>query len=1305
MGQTSSQIAAPSQQIDIARTPTPELSDIDTKATRDPVDQNSVMEIQQPEQEHDIRWSPINARKTSINQGIAPVTTISPQPTTKSRPKVTKKRASDGTQRRLLSPRVSKAVASEYSSEEKQQSPWRPRKALPKAALGEDDAPALRPTPSKRNDFSPLRKTKPRPSVPKTPAPVLSSPPQVIIPSSEVVAATQSQALEHHVEALQHRLSQAQSQLQSRSRESVTEAKLTSLVKPNKNVLAELQHSTEGSDWFSKIDEAVAEVAENQRTTVEVIDNSAPSATRTLITKEGPREGHVTQSALLASGDMAFGADKRGHLRNAQHDLELAVSAVNAEHDVSDIGEEVQEVDDVEMEEEENEDSRAGSDTEQDTDNMNWLLPTADEIREHRQQRTLYADDLELEERIEEPQSAWEIREETRKLARNVLREHIVKWNLDRKIYKGLAKYVPGDDGEPVITYAAPGETFKVRKHTKAERNEAKANKDSMTSTRTALHESIVISELEARKIAMVNARQSASPAAHGSDAGSISAEEFVAKQSPASNIDEDVVEEADETNEEHELVDAPSVKVDQHHAELPPEDRHDVENQGVPNAGQDEVSTIVPVITRKVVASPESKPQPAALREKGKEKAVPVPERENPIAAGRVPNRTPSDPLSKKQRKVPRASGSASIGRAVPIALIPTPPKSDEADADPSSITSQPAGVQVGDWLASQSEEPPVPLEQVEQEKAAKTSRKRKRKSSANDDPDFEEVAPEDSNSVTTSARAEMREAKKSASAKKRRVDDEEMSEAPKSKRRRSSAAATEKKPKRSVTMSGPFTQEEKELADKIFDNVLQKEGLRESDLMAQVQNWKMCGTLKTDMFAAFSDRSVESVRKFCQRRWHGQERGPWTPEQDEALRTAYASHPGKWTVISDSVGRTAADCKDRWRSHFESDHINLGPWTVEEEEQLMAAVEECIKVIKKEKCDDPALLRDRERVEALINWRVVSDKLDGKRNTKRCREKYMNIRAIQAKTKNHDVSWSTTQRAKVGEDGQKVAMARRKVAQFEIGDYYDVFVEIHTSFENPHQHFRDEKNVVWSIVSAKNLHSRFSMYSYSSALRRVALETAIETWPANNAKIKRKLDRVDTFPAKALVLAKWIEKTYAGRLDTMTRTYQAELIGKSKEELQALKQARKERFAQGSRKINEQSKDYVTDSEGDDEGPAAMIPSTSKARVPAAVLGKKSESPESEAENQDQSEDEGRDDDGEEEASDVTQTVPDSQFQEDHDVAMSDVESLKGTPSVGPANFIDRLKSSGGSGRRKTVGYGKKDKMKAGRRRTHVH
>ncbi|EME42392.1 hypothetical protein DOTSEDRAFT_54768, partial [Dothistroma septosporum NZE10] len=398
--------------------------------------------------------------------------------------------------------------------------------------------------------------------------------------------------------------------------------------------------------------------------------------------------------------------------------------------------------------------------------------------------------------------------------------------------------------------------------------------------------------------------------------------------------------------------------------------------------------------------------------------------------------------------------------------------------------------------------------------------------------------------------------------------------------------------------TTTGTFTVQEQETSDRIFDEVLKRHNYSEAELKAMIKYWRAAGPFKMEMEAALPNRKTDQIRKFCQRRYHAHERGPWTAEQDQALLDAHTRWPGKWSQIADLVDRFAQDCKDRWTKHLQSGGIReVGPWNQAEEDALVNAAEECIAKVEKSHRKDKTLSKKCEYLEALVDWKTVADMLGGKREGKRCREKYHKLMARLTKTGSlsqelpasqlqHELDETVPKKSK-----HRDVSARRALENFEIGDYYDAFVEVHTAVKDHSAQYRDEQMLLWSIVAQQHPASRFNVSYFGAALRRKAIEKALDEWKIDSRKTRRKLDEAPSIPAKALLLAKWVEKRSGDKLDKLPRKYMPQLIGVSKGDIQQFKkQQQEQRRAKKPKPEMQKSKEYVAES-SEAEGAAPSI------------------------------------------------------------------------------------------------------------------
>lgn len=140
-------------------------------------------------------------------------------------------------------------------------------------------------------------------------------------------------------------------------------------------------------------------------------------------------------------------------------------------------------------------------------------------------------------------------------------------------------------------------------------------------------------------------------------------------------------------------------------------------------------------------------------------------------------------------------------------------------------------------------------------------------------------------------------------------------------------------------------------------------------------------------------------------------------------------------------------------------NDNRASGPWTVEEEHELHAIVEE--------------LQKKSQSVEH-VNWRAVSKKF-GSRSAKACREKYGVLQTHRLQKRQGGISQTQLNREQ---------WARSQLAAFGVGDHYDVLIEIMESFSDPAKVYQHE-STLWSIVAQQNPGSRFK-----SSVRRASFE-----------------------------------------------------------------------------------------------------------------------------------------------------------------------------------------------------------------------
>ena len=106
---------------------------------------------------------------------------------------------------------------------------------------------------------------------------------------------------------------------------------------------------------------------------------------------------------------------------------------------------------------------------------------------------------------------------------------------------------------------------------------------------------------------------------------------------------------------------------------------------------------------------------------------------------------------------------------------------------------------------------------------------------------------------------------------------------------------------------------------------------------------------TLGAKSWASIAESFMMSLRSGpqCLHRWQsalmpGLRKGPWTKEEDDAIITGRESGLSKWSDIAKLVpGRTGKQCRERWLIHLDPS-VTKEPWTEEEDALLIQLHEE---------------------------------------------------------------------------------------------------------------------------------------------------------------------------------------------------------------------------------------------------------------------------------------------------------------------------------------------------------------------------
>ncbi|WAQ90831.1 hypothetical protein PtA15_13A230 [Puccinia triticina] len=184
-----------------------------------------------------------------------------------------------------------------------------------------------------------------------------------------------------------------------------------------------------------------------------------------------------------------------------------------------------------------------------------------------------------------------------------------------------------------------------------------------------------------------------------------------------------------------------------------------------------------------------------------------------------------------------------------------------------------------------------------------------------------------------------------------------------------------------------GLFSTAEKTTIANMIEKYCQEQGISTQqfrELLAQKKK-KGDGHSVKQVVPTISDelpgRPLISVWKYIRRAYDAKGRlGPWTPEEEAALVEAHRKHGQSWTAISEAVGRSADDCKDRWRNYSSVRAVqNQGEWSQEETEHLSKLL-----ATSKSIYSDPKSLS----CDGLWTW--ISQEMKGRRSPAQCRAKW---------------------------------------------------------------------------------------------------------------------------------------------------------------------------------------------------------------------------------------------------------------------------------------------------------------------------
>ena len=201
-------------------------------------------------------------------------------------------------------------------------------------------------------------------------------------------------------------------------------------------------------------------------------------------------------------------------------------------------------------------------------------------------------------------------------------------------------------------------------------------------------------------------------------------------------------------------------------------------------------------------------------------------------------------------------------------------------------------------------------------------------------------------------------------------------------------------------------FTFNEEEALDQFIEEYMQIRDLNRRQMCERI--WSTDGVIRDGFWANLSKvlpyRTRSSIYKHIRRKYHiFEQRGKWTPEEDQELARLCLEKEGHWTEVGKLLGRMPEDCRDRWRNYMKcGSKRGSKRWSKEEEELLTTVVNEMIeeahnyqriKEIEATNKDDiynqmytrgpkGKRISDNPTFKDMINWTVVSERMGGTRS-----------------------------------------------------------------------------------------------------------------------------------------------------------------------------------------------------------------------------------------------------------------------------------------------------------------------------------
>ena len=264
-----------------------------------------------------------------------------------------------------------------------------------------------------------------------------------------------------------------------------------------------------------------------------------------------------------------------------------------------------------------------------------------------------------------------------------------------------------------------------------------------------------------------------------------------------------------------------------------------------------------------------------------------------------------------------------------------------------------------------------------------------------------------------------------------------------------------------------GTFSPAEVSKIDTFRDKYCEANNMSQSHFNSLIQSSIRGNSQVTAVFNELHEvlpyRPRMSLQKFVRRRFHNYSaRGTWTVEEDEMLKRAVVEKGKSWKAVGEMIDRMPGDCRDRWRNYLvNSEHRNREQWTDAEINNLVAAIIECMQLMKNERrqageeygVGTIGVQEDSDQGAEdlkLINWQAVSDRMGkhgGARSRLQCSLKWAQMKR---KEKNRifevirEAEGVEIKKRGPAKNPWRYTQSNKKVANMKRGDIYGLLQAI---------------------------------------------------------------------------------------------------------------------------------------------------------------------------------------------------------------------------------------------------------------------